>query len=171
MTTVELQPSVIYREGPITCADYTEAIAALRCARAQLESMDGGHGQSGCAVCEDGGHTAEACHHNPLVVARRVAWADGAFRCWHCSFVARTQDEGSEHFGLNDEATPQCIERAREAYRRTDEVLCGFAARMSRGEWFTRLEGWSEVERLREEFRDVVEAVNAQAAAETEARI
>lgn len=58
--------SVVYREGPLTADDYAEAIADLQRAAEQdkCRSMC-------CSVCEDTGHTAEHCHHNPLVLARR----------------------------------------------------------------------------------------------------
>jgi hypothetical protein len=88
-----IRPSVVYRTGPITAEDYAEAIEALERARDQ-----GTRGYM-CAICEDTGHQAQTCHHNPLLLARRWAEATCIFVCYHCAFIATTDQEAREHFG------------------------------------------------------------------------
>lgn len=96
--------SVVYREGPITAADYDEAIADLQRAKRQAECA-----HICCAVCEDTGHTAERCHHNPLVLARRYAAATAIFVCYHCGYEARTDAEARAHFGTSEDEVARCI--------------------------------------------------------------
>lgn len=105
----ELQPSVIYRRGPISIADYEEAIEALQNARDQLTALNDGVYQPCCAVCEDTDHYHQMCHHNPLVIARRRADDEETWRCYHCGFLTRNHEEAEEHFGLNQNATPACM--------------------------------------------------------------
>lgn len=107
--------SACYRvHRPATEADYREAIEALESARRQIF---GGYRQAvGCAVCEDSGHTAEQCHHNPLLLARERAAALGTWRCWHCGFEATTQEEAQAHFGKTCDELARCIKLQAEAY-------------------------------------------------------
>lgn len=109
----DIQPSVIYREGRPTAADYLEAIEALTLAAQQLQP----DGRS-CNVCGDSGHQAFECHHNPLLVARKWTRATGVYHCWHCGFVATNEKEAVAHFGTSDDEVARCIElRALEAAR------------------------------------------------------
>lgn len=109
----EIQPSVVYRTGQPTAADYDDAIAALQQARAQL-APDGNH----CNVCGDSDHQAFECHHNPLLVARKWTAASGVYTCWHCGFIATNEDEAVMHFGTSDDEVARCLEqRALEAMR------------------------------------------------------
>ena len=99
-----IQPSVCYREGPITAADYDETIAALQDAKRAIEDSD----FMGCAICGDSGHSAQSCHHNPLILARQWARATRVWACYHCGFVATNDDEARAHFGRTDEDVPAC---------------------------------------------------------------
>lgn len=90
----EIDPKLIgvcYREGPITRADYDEAIQSLIDARDLTDSL-------GCPVCHDA-HSAAQCHHNPLVLARQWAAATNVCVCFHCGFVATNDQEALAHFG------------------------------------------------------------------------
>lgn len=98
-----IRPSVIYREGRPSAEDYTDAIDMLIGARQQL-APDG----ENCACCGDSGHQAWECHHNPLVMARKAAKQEFEYRCWHCGYVARSQEQGDGHFGKNEEGCPAC---------------------------------------------------------------
>lgn len=93
--------SVIYRTG-FSNLDYDEAIAALRDAKKQPK-----HLSQGCTVCCDSGHTAEQCHHNPLVMARRAVAAIRVWRCYHCDNVFTDYEKAAEHFGKRTEL-PKC---------------------------------------------------------------
>jgi len=93
-------PSVCYREGPLTRADYDEAIEALINARDLTDAL-------GCPVCHDG-HSAAQCHHNPLVLARRWAAATNVWQCWHCGYVATNEVEARTHFGPNSGHPAEC---------------------------------------------------------------
>ena len=104
----ESMMGVIYRAGPLTVADYDEAIADLTNARDQIASMDRNEAQRGCDVCCDSGHTAEHCHHNPLIVARRRIDDEHAWRCYHCGFVARTSEAAQQHFGKSERDLAAC---------------------------------------------------------------
>lgn len=97
--------SVVYRTGPLTIADYEEAIQDLERAKTALVEGD----SMGCRVCEDSGHGANNCHHNPMLLARRWTNASRFWQCWHCGFIATTDAEGREHFGENEECEPACI--------------------------------------------------------------
>lgn len=107
---IVIESSVVYREGPITTADYDEAIEALVNARRQLVEMNADKGWNCCYVCEDS-HPASMCHHNPLVMARLRADDRQTFRCYHCDFVARTFEEAAEHFGEREEEVAKCLQR------------------------------------------------------------
>lgn len=102
-----IRPSVCHRhpaDAWPTAGDYDEAIEALQLARSQLRP-DG----NCCSVCEDSGHQAFECHHNPLLLARKWTAARGVWTCWHCGFTATSDAEATEHFGFNDEASPACL--------------------------------------------------------------
>lgn len=101
--------SVVYRTGPLTERDYDEAIEALINAKADLIIKSVGGGLPCCLICEDSGHTAESCHHNPLILARRLGRATNVWQCWHCGFLATTDEEAVEHFGSTDNEVAKCI--------------------------------------------------------------
>ena len=105
----EIEPSVIFRTGPLTVRDYQEAIESLTDALQQRMELDAGHGARGCAVCTDSDHVADGCHHNPLVAARRWAAATCVYVCYHCGFVATTDEEAREHFGTCEEEIARCL--------------------------------------------------------------
>jgi len=113
--------SVCYRTGPITKADYDEAIEALQNARDLTDA-------TGCPVCHDS-HSAAQCHHNPLVLARHWAAATNVWACYHCGFVATNDQEALEHFGpANSSLDPKCL---RDAEIRISS-LAGMIMRMCR---------------------------------------
>jgi hypothetical protein len=93
----------------LTPADYAEAIETL-----QLAANQDATAPVCCSICTDGNHTAENCHHNPLVLARRWAAATNVWACYHCGFVATNDEEAREHFGCNDQQDPICIKKLRE---------------------------------------------------------
>jgi hypothetical protein len=93
------EPSVVYREGPLTERDYDEAIEYLQEAKRL--------GISGCP-CGDSGHSASYCHHNPLLQARRGARKDKEFRCFHCGEVFTGEAEARKHFGKDETDDPAC---------------------------------------------------------------
>lgn len=99
-------PSVIFRPGRPTAADYDEAIDLLTAARGQLEP-DG----RGCAVCHDSGHQAWECHHNPLVVAREAHFDQAYWICFHCGleFSQAEYAAAEEHFGKTPEGVADCV--------------------------------------------------------------
>lgn len=101
MNCLPYESSVIYRTG-LEARDYREAIQALKDAMKQDK-----HRSEGCTVCYDSGHTAEQCHHNPLVMARRAAKSVRVWRCFHCDAVFTDAEKAAEHFGRRDEA-PAC---------------------------------------------------------------
>jgi len=96
--------SVVYRKGSLTAADYDEAIKDLQNAKRQDECR-----HLCCSVCEDTGHTAETCHHNPLLLARQYAAATSIWNCYHCGFIATNDEEAREHFGKNDLQDAKCV--------------------------------------------------------------
>lgn len=95
------RPSVVYRTGRLTKEDYNEAIETLIGARDEDPSKM-------CGSCHDTGHTAETCHHNPLVLARRGGKKEHEFRCFHCGGVFE-DSVAQEHFGRNEYEEPACI--------------------------------------------------------------
>ncbi len=95
MRTLPDQSSVIYRTG-LEDRDYDEAIEALQDAKKQRKD---GNLSKGCTVCWDSGHTADQCHHNPLVMARRAVATTRVWRCYHCDAVFTDYDKAAEHFG------------------------------------------------------------------------
>jgi hypothetical protein len=121
ISKVELLPSVVYRGEPfrrVTAEDYDEAIAALTDAKKQLEP-DG----LSCSICADGGHRAWECHHNPLVMARLAAKANGSsgtalpWRCYHCNEVFKDAVQAAEHFGDDrNRPEPAKCQKMLEAY-------------------------------------------------------
>lgn len=98
--------SVVRRggSGRITAEEYDEAIRDLQAARTQLQP-DG----NCCAVCEDTGHQAWECHHNPLVMARRGVKAEMEWRCFHCGVVCHTEKAAIEHFGRSEDEVARCL--------------------------------------------------------------
>lgn len=96
MSDIEL--SVVFRTGPITERDYDEAIEYLQEAKRL--------GTTGCP-CGDSGHSAESCHHNPLLQARRGAAKDHEFRCFHCDQVF-SKETAREHFGNDENGHAKC---------------------------------------------------------------
>lgn len=109
MAGEENMTSVCYRTGRLTEADYDEAIKDLEQARQQERDRMAGRGAAFCAICEDGDHTAESCHHNPLVLARRMAAASGVWNCYHCGYVAYNDEEARAHFGNHDDEVVKCL--------------------------------------------------------------
>jgi ribosomal protein L37AE/L43A len=96
---------VVYRTGRLTVEDYEEAIEALRDGQSQLEP-DG----RPCAVCHDGGHQAQECHHNPLVLARNyIAITSGVWVCFHCGVRFTDEATAREHFGTSEEEIARCL--------------------------------------------------------------
>lgn len=110
----ESTASVCYRTGRLTFTDYDEAIDDLQAARRQAIELERGGGASGCAVCSDGDHTAESCHHNPLVLARRWAAARGMWNCYHCGYIAYNDEEAKAHFGTTEDEVAKCIRQKME---------------------------------------------------------
>jgi len=98
--------SVVHRRGPLTKADYSEAIGNLKRARMQDKVA-----HICCSVCEDTGHTAETCHHNPLLLARKWSEATSVWCCYHCGFTATNDAEALDHFGYNNQVKPKCLRR------------------------------------------------------------
>jgi hypothetical protein len=122
-------PSVVFREGPITAADYDEAIEALTLAKTQLEADP-----RGCIVCESDEHSAPTCFHNPLVLARRYAAVTQAaallpmalpedvleavkarWRCFHCGDLFTDEQAAREHFGNREDEVARCLSGTRAA--------------------------------------------------------
>lgn len=101
--SIEHLKSVVHRRGPLTKSDYSEAIGDLKRARMQHRIA-----HICCSVCEDTGHTAETCDHNPLRLARLWSQATGVWCCYHCGFVATNDQEAREHFGANDQQQAKC---------------------------------------------------------------
>lgn len=101
--------SVCYRKGRLTEADYAEAIEDLQLAQAQAGDSLSGTGSVSCAICTAGDHTAETCHHNPLVLARRWAAATRVTSCYHCGYIAYTDEEALAHFGRHDDEVAKCL--------------------------------------------------------------
>lgn len=95
-----LEPSVVYRTGPLTDRDYDEAIEYLQEAKRL--------GITGCP-CGDSGHSAEQCHHNPLVQARRGASKETEFKCYHCGFIFG-EDDARAHFGNSESEIASCLQ-------------------------------------------------------------
>ncbi|WP_445222227.1 hypothetical protein ACKWRH_21465 [Bradyrhizobium sp. Pa8] len=102
--------SVVHRRGPLTAADYREAISDL--ARAMVQEQVK---HICCSVCEDTGHTAEQCEHNPLVLARKWSQATRVWCCYHCGFVATNDEEARDHFGFNEQVKAKCLRKGASA--------------------------------------------------------
>lgn len=100
----EITPGVLYREGPLTLADYDEAIEDLLQYRAELAKAHGWY----CPCGDDCGPAA--CRHNPLLMARRGADKQREFRCYHCGEVFIAEEQCKAHFGLTQDAIPQCFQ-------------------------------------------------------------
>lgn len=84
--------------------EYRSAIDKIKLAMTQLEP----DGQL-CAICGDIDHQAWECHHNPLVLAKRVEHAEGRWRCYHCDEVFDDPEEARKHFGNISFARSHCI--------------------------------------------------------------
>src|SRR5690606_34399800 len=76
----------------------------------------------GCFICEDSGHTAENCHHNPLLLARSYAQATKIWCCYHCGFVAHNDEEAREHFGPDDQSEAACAAALRQKLEEAERV-------------------------------------------------
>jgi hypothetical protein len=105
----DIQPSVAYRTssdrlGWPEARDYEEVIEQAKDGLAQL-APDGNH----CNICGASGHQAMECHHSVLRLARKWVAATNVYRCFHCGFVATTDEEAVEHFGKSDEEVARCI--------------------------------------------------------------
>ncbi len=74
--------------------DYFEAIYILFRGSSQLEP-NGIH----CSICEDIGHQAWQCHHNPLNHAKQFWASMTSFRCFHCGRLFTGDKDAIEHFG------------------------------------------------------------------------
>jgi len=107
MTDHEHLKSVVHRRGPLTETDYREAIGDL--ARAMVQDQVR---HICCSICEDTTHTAEACDHNPLRLARLWSQATSVWCCYHCGFVATSDEDARDHFGYNSQVKPKCLRRA-----------------------------------------------------------
>jgi hypothetical protein len=84
-------------DGLYTEEDYREAIEALQ--RGMTQLAPDGHN---CAICEDSGHQAWECHHNPLN-AMKDYWG---WRCFHCGRLFLDSEAAKEHFGtMEDDLT------------------------------------------------------------------
>jgi hypothetical protein len=77
----------------------------------QMRSIRAGAGQDQCLVCGDGGHTAEECHHNPLLLAAigRDAFFGNVWKCFHCGAVFCDEESAEQHFGTTPEWPAACI--------------------------------------------------------------
>lgn len=131
MTDIEHLKSVVHRRGPLTKKDYSEAIGDLKRAR-----MQGKIAHICCSVCEDTGHTAETCDHNPLRLARLWSEATRVWCCYRCGYIATNDAEAREHFGANDQQAPACARLIAAA----PSLL---AACKDAAEW---LSGWASAE-------------------------
>lgn len=119
--------SVVHRRGSLTKDDYREAISDLARAMVQDEVR-----HICCSVCEDTGHTAETCHHNPLLLARQWSQATSVWCCYHCGFVATNDAEAREHFGFNEQVKAKCQRDLRKALKLAIEHIEHMAA------WITK---------------------------------
>jgi hypothetical protein len=96
----------IYRKRKPTVSDYDEVIADLQAARDDLARSDW---SQGCSVCGDSGCASDICHHNALVAARAWVREQGRYRCYHCGFVAETDEQAREHFGNSEDEVAKCL--------------------------------------------------------------
>jgi len=97
------QPTGIWFDAWPTIEDYDEAIKDLQLAKKQLAP----NGRN-CEICEDSGHQAFECDHNPLL-ARKWLKATGVWDCWHCGYIATTSEEAKSHFGINEKEIVECL--------------------------------------------------------------
>lgn len=105
------QPSVVFRTNPLTVADYDEAIQNLTDARNQIAADELWRG---CGYCHSKEHHPDACHHNPLVLARELVQKRESeyWRCFHCGVVFALAEEAQalQHFGLREVGRmPRCL--------------------------------------------------------------
>lgn len=87
-----------------TKKEYRKAIKTLELAITQL-APDGNH----CVVCEDGGHQAWECHHNPLVMSHQFWILKDHWRCFHCNVVFTDEESAKAHFGEEDYEAAVCL--------------------------------------------------------------
>jgi len=118
MTNIEALKSVVHRRGPLTKKDYSEAIGDLKRARMQDKIA-----HICCSICEDTGHTAETCNHNPLLLARKWSEATSVWVCYHCGFIATNDDEACEHFGFNEQVKAECLREQKKELERLREFV------------------------------------------------
>jgi len=102
-----VRSSVIYRTGELNAEDYDEAIEALEEAKKQLAGV--GTYMPCCYVCHDTGHYADMCHHNPLVMVRRLLHKECHWRCFHCGVEFSDEDKAEKHFGKTEHEKAECI--------------------------------------------------------------
>lgn len=76
-----------------TKAEYEKLIQTLKEGMTQLEP-DGRL----CVICEDSGHQAWECHHNPISLEYKATH----YRCFHCGVIFTHSCLAEDHFG-----TPQ----------------------------------------------------------------
>jgi hypothetical protein len=107
--------SVIYRTGELTERDYDEAIEALQAAKTQM--MPDGRN---CAICTDG-HQAMHCHHNPLLMIRKLIDATEGWRCFHCGAYFTDEGAAREHFGENESVRASC-QAAQQPVKKLDKL-------------------------------------------------
>ncbi len=90
---------------------YEEVIEKLVLGLAQLRSIAKGEFQRDCGICGDTGHTAEACHHNPLLLMALGEEAKNGkvWRCFHCDAVFTDREGAQRHFGNDIAQPPDCI--------------------------------------------------------------
>ena len=96
--------SVVHRTGPLTLADYDEAIALLQDAKGQLQPN-----ADNCHVCGDSMCWAGTCHHNPLVRAREALAKQYRWRCFHCNEMFDDFESAEAHFGTRETEVARCL--------------------------------------------------------------
>jgi hypothetical protein len=102
---------------------YLEAIEKLKRGMTQL-SPDG----NCCAICEDSGHQAWECHHNPLV-AMQLMWA---YRCYHCGRIFWDGETAADHFGPR-ESDITCYQKMRDRAEAAERELSALRAMIDGG--------------------------------------
>lgn len=96
--------SPAYSLAPVEPHMYDTVIEDLKLARQDLIDKN----TMGCSYCGSSDHTHDYCHHNVLLLARRWAAATRVWQCYHCGYIATNDEEGREHFGLNETYPPKC---------------------------------------------------------------
>lgn len=129
--TDETKFSVVHRTGPLTVADYDEAITDLLAAKHALQRGESG----GCDVCGSDEHWPSECDHNPLRLARKWSASQSVYRCFHCGYEARNEEEAVGHFGRTEMVEPAC----RRPYRSVDASGDDHAAEAVGWKWIDEL--------------------------------